>query len=62
VLTTINRAEPSRRDIRGPYRSERSRKAWWMSGLRRWRCPIIGIVGGLGGWGKCGCDFLFLLK
>lgn len=47
--TTSTGCEPKRRKVAGPYFSDMWTRAWWRGLLRRWRWPIIGNAGGLGG-------------
>ena len=47
--TTTTGRDPNQREKMGPYFSARRLKVRWTGGLRRWRWPIIGREGGLGG-------------
>lgn len=41
---------PSRRSKMSPYLAESDCRVWFSGSLRRWRWPIRGSEGGLGGW------------
>ena len=53
--------EPTRRYRRGPYLDDRYGKHLVTTGLRRWRWPMSGSAGGLGGRRSVGLVW-FLMK
>lgn len=46
---TTTRREPNQREMMSPYLWDRVVKVRWIGGLRLWRLPMMGRVGGPGG-------------